>query len=143
MSAWFAILVVLLSGGGVVCAKDAEDPVDRKVNALFAKANRTGNTGDQFEAAVAAQKVWDVELNRVYKELHSKLAIPAAAALQVSQRKWIEWRDSEFASLVAYYDQFRGTMYGPMRIADETEIIRRRAIQLKEELSMLDMREIK
>jgi len=133
----FALCSLLLLCANFPCvAKDPrKDPLDKKVEALFDKAK---STGDQFEAAEAGKKLWDEEMNRVYQELKKKLSPAAATALQNSQRKWLEWRDSEFTAINAYYDQFKGTMYGPMRVGDKMDIIRDRTLYLRDQLSMLD-----
>lgn len=136
MRYFIALLTILtLSSGMFASGKDAPaDPLDKKVDALFEKAR---STGDQFEAAEAGKKLWDEEMNRVYQLLRKKLSPAAAEALQASQRKWIEWRDAEFAAINTYYDQFKGTMYGPMRVGEQMDIVRQRALDLKARLEGL------
>lgn len=63
-------------------------------------------------AQKAAYKLWDLELNRVYKRLMKGLKTDQRKALRTSQRKWIAYRDAEIESVQAIYGQKEGTVWG-------------------------------
>jgi uncharacterized protein YecT (DUF1311 family) len=83
-----------------------------------------------------AYEKWDVELNRVYRELSGKLDMEARAVLRETQRAWIAFRDRELAWLAKFYGGMDGTMYSTMLAADRVELVRKRALTL---LSLLDV----
>jgi uncharacterized protein YecT (DUF1311 family) len=57
-------------------------------------------------------------------------------ALRLSQLEWIKHRDLEFKFLDSMFDTFQGTMYIPMRIGARLDIIKRRAVELKQNLEI-------
>ena len=69
---------------------------------------------------------WDIELNRVYKELMTKLPDYKKTQLKESQRKWIEYRDLNFKLL---NDIDKDVMY-PQPKSREMQFIRQRVLEL-------------
>ena len=104
-------------------------PIDVKIDAMIEK---DGSTHGQIRAMDAAYKLWDAELNRVYKKLYSELHSAGKSRLQASQRAWITFRDAEFKFLDAVYGKLDGTMYLPMRVASRVELVKRRAQELEQ-----------
>lgn len=51
--------------------------------------------------------------------------------------EWIKYRDLEFKSIDSVYDTMEGTMYIPMRIATRLEVIKKRALELKDRLDLV------
>ncbi len=87
-----------------------------------------------------AYKKWDAELNKNYKALSLKLDAKQKAALLTSQRKWLEYRDLEFKFQSAFYATMEGTMYQPMAVDDRMEVVKKRALDLKSYLDLLEMK---
>jgi len=87
-----------------------------------------------------AYKKWDAELNKNYKALSLKLNLNQKTALLAAQRKWIEYRDLEFKALVSVYETMDGTMYQPMIVNDRLEVVKKRALDLKSYLDLLEMK---
>lgn len=88
----------------------------------------------------AAYKKWDAELNKNYKALTSQLNATQKAALLTAQRKWIEYRDLEFKMQTSVYATMQGTMYQPMAINDRMEVVKKRALDLKNYLDLLEIK---
>jgi uncharacterized protein YecT (DUF1311 family) len=68
----------------------------------------------------------------------SKLAKPAQKeALRLAQLEWIKYRDLDFKLIDSIYDSMQGTMYIPMRIDARMEVIKKRALELKGYLDLV------
>lgn len=114
----------------------AEDshPIDKSLAKCMDGAT---STADMVACEDKAFKEWDDELNRVYKELMSKLSAKQKEALKSSQLAWIKHKDAELQFVGALYDGFEGTMYQPMRVDAAKEVIKARAQQLQHWLDVL------
>ena len=88
------------------------------------------STAEQTQAQTKGLELWDAEMNRVYAELRKRLKPAAFAALQVAQRDWLKYRDSQKKFLGEMYGQFQGTMYIPMQASAVMQITRARALEL-------------
>lgn len=87
-----------------------------------------------------AYKKWDAELNKNYKALTLKMDAKQKAALLAAQRKWIEYRDLEFKAQLSVYETMEGTMFQPMIVNDRMEVVKKRALDLKSYLDLLEMK---
>ncbi len=75
---------------------------------------------------------WDAELNKNYKELmNSELSQEQKETFRQAQREWIKFRDQEFTLIDSLYDhRYSGNRISALE--DKVDIIRQRALQLKE-----------
>jgi uncharacterized protein YecT (DUF1311 family) len=89
------------------------------------------------ECTDKAYAAWDKELNKNYLELMRALRPKQEEALRLAQLEWIKYRDLEFKSIDSIYDTMQGTMYIPMRIAAHMEVIKKRAVELKNYLDLV------
>ncbi len=55
--------------------------------------------------------LWDKELNRVYKKLMQTLGEEQKETIRISQRKWIEFRDAQIASIREIYNKKEGSIW--------------------------------
>ena len=108
--------------------EEKKHPIDVKIDAMIEK---DGSTHGQIRAMEEGYKLWDAELNRVYKKFYGGLSATGKSRLQVSQRAWLIFRDAEFKLLSAIFDKLEGTMYLPMRVASRVELVKRRAQELE------------
>ena len=90
------------------------------------------------ECAGASFDRWDAELNRQYKRLMALLAPEEQQALRDSQRKWIAFRDAEFAFMAAAHSRMQGSMYQPLHVEARKELVKARALQLASQAAVLD-----
>lgn len=95
-------------------------------------------TVDMVECAGESYERWDRELNLQYKRLMAVLSPEGQEALRESQRKWIAFRDAEFAFIDGAYRNRQGTMYRPMHIEARTAIVKARAKQLTMQSFLLE-----
>ena len=105
------------------------DPIDAKIKAL---SEKDPSTHGRIRAMDEGYKLWDAELNRVYRETLTAMHPADRAALVSAQKAWLVFRDREFSLQSALLNRLRGTMYGPIRIARRMEIVRQRALQLRD-----------
>lgn len=125
--------VVLMVGAALAAAAHAQaeeppHPIDKHLNDCMLK---DGTTAGMVSCSNAAYASWDAELNKQYRELVGKLNAADLAKLKDSQRKWLSFRDAEFAFIDTIYAKLEGSMWRPSIINDKLEIVKDRAVQLK------------
>lgn len=123
----YTLLFVCLSVGVLAEDGPTKHPIDLKTEAAEEKAM---STADQTQAQSNALKLWDAEMNRVYTKLRKRLKPATFSALQIAQRDWLKYRDSQQKLLGELYQEFEGTMFVPMHAAAVKEITRKRALEL-------------
>ena len=116
-------------------AQEREHPIDKSLRACEEK---NPSTAGQVECIGAAQGAWDKELNRVYGELGRRLSAPARQQLRAAQRAWISHRDAEFKLIEGVYAELEGTMYVPMQAHSRMRVVKARALELADHLSLLE-----
>lgn len=137
----FISLLLLALATSTLCTfaqKETEKhPID---SALDNCMDKNPSTHGMIGCLDAAYKKWDAELNKNYKTLSANLKPDQKAALLAAQRKWIEYRDLEFKAQSAIYATMEGTMYQPMAVSDRVEVIKKRALDLKGYLDLLEIK---
>ena len=133
-----ALVALLLCGGCAWGAPPKVHPIDGAYRKDLARDDSTAGT---VEAANRAAVKWDPELNRVYKALMKPMGPEARQKLQASQRRWLAYRDAELAAVGAiagdlYEQNGGGTLWGMVAAVRSMEIVRARALELTEYLSL-------
>lgn len=133
-----ALVALLLCGGCAWGAPPKVHPIDGAYRKDLARDDSTAGT---VEAANRAAVKWDQELNRVYKALMKPMGSEARQKLQASQRRWLAYRDAELAAVGAiagdlYEQNGGGTLWGMVAAVRSMEIVRARALELTEYLSL-------
>ena len=107
------------------------DPDKKYQECLSNKDNYT--TAGMTNCTNEAAKQWDSELNKVYKELLSKLTPEGIQSLRAAQRQWLKFRDKEYQFISDMYDrrEFQGTMYIPVKAKELLTVTKRRALELQ------------
>ncbi|HOY67772.1 MAG TPA: DUF1311 domain-containing protein [Candidatus Ozemobacteraceae bacterium] len=111
-------------------------PIDRQVETLLAKDESTAGQNHAFEEG---ERLWDTELNRLYRELSARLDEVGRKRLREAQRAWLAFRDAEFVRLGDQFGRKEGTMFGPMLAAARMELVKARAREMADALGILDM----
>jgi len=111
-----------------------QHPIDKALDACI---DKNGSTAGMVECTDKAYAAWDKELNKNYGELMRALNPKQKEALRLAQLEWIKYRDLEFKSIDSIYDTLEGTMYIPMRISAHLEVIKKRALELKDLLDLI------
>ncbi|MCB0712274.1 MAG: DUF1311 domain-containing protein [Ignavibacteriae bacterium] len=85
-----------------------------------------------------AEEAWDYELNATYKELMGSLDSAGQESLRRAQRAWLAYRDAEFElNGSVHYENLDGTMYHIFAANREMEIVKQRALELRDYLDAL------
>ena len=89
------------------------------------------------ECTDKAYAAWDKEMNKNYGALMSALKPKQKEALRMAQLNWIRYRDLQFKFIDSVFDTLDGTMYIPMRISSRMQVIKKRALELKDYLNLV------
>jgi uncharacterized protein YecT (DUF1311 family) len=82
---------------------------------------------------------WDKELNKYYTSLINKLDSTGQKQLLEAQRQWINYRDKEFEFMKNYYyEKKQGTMWSNVAAGSRYDLVKARALELKNYYEMLD-----
>ena len=107
----------------------SENSIDSELTACM---DKDPSTHGVLKCIDNAYKKWDDELNNYYQKLMNLLDDGAKDKLKEAERKWIEYRDLEFKNIESIYSKKEGTMYLPMQAIDKMDIIKSRALQLRD-----------
>ncbi|UQB67418.1 lysozyme inhibitor LprI family protein [Epilithonimonas zeae] len=108
----------------------AQNKIDQTLEKCL---NQDNSTAGQRNCIISAHQSWDKELNKSYTSLNHKLKNTAKKELLEAQRNWILFRDSEFKLINKYYfDVKKGTIFQVISENKKLQIIKERALQLKE-----------
>ena len=131
---FLALISVLLLAAASSAQEQPQHPIDKALDACI---DKNGSTAGMVECTDKAYAAWDKELNKNYGELMRTLNPKQKEALRLAQMEWIKYRDLEFKSIDSVYDTMDGTMYIPMRIGAHLEVIKKRALELKDRLDLV------
>jgi uncharacterized protein YecT (DUF1311 family) len=131
---FLALISILFLASLSTAQEQPQHPIDKALDACI---DKNGSTAGMVECTDKAYAAWDKELNKNYGELMRVLNPKQKEALRLAQLEWIKYRDLEFKSIDSIYDTLQGTMYIPMRISSHLEVIKKRALELKDHLDLV------
>ena len=131
---FIALLSVFLFATFSAAQAQTQYPIDK---ALEACIDKNGSTAGMVECTDKAYAAWDRELNQNYGALMSALKPKQKEALRMAQLNWIRYRDLQFKFIDSVFDTLDGTMYIPMRISSRMQVIKKRALELKDYLNLV------
>lgn len=102
------------------------------VRDLPASEKDCSDAASTAEMQTCADKLYqaaDAELNRVYRQLASKLSTSRREKLKTAQQAWIAFRDKNAAFAASVVEG--GTMYPILEISELTTMTKQRTEQLK------------
>mgnify|MGYP000892639646 FL=1 len=134
MKRFFILLYLIISSLYVLGQEKPKHPIDKWLDECLTKDE---STAGMLKCADEAYKKWDVELNKVYKELLGVLDTDSQKRLKESQRAWLKFRDDEFKLLESFYSKKEGTMFLPMHAFDKIDIIKNRVQELNGHLQII------
>ena len=114
-----------------------DNPIDKRLKHCLDSTQST--TLSMIECTYQAYTEWDQELNKYYKLLLKEFGeSQSSVLLKSAQISWLSYRDKEFGLIDKIYDN-DGTMWGPIRVNRRMEIVRSRALELKEYYEIMTM----
>jgi len=129
------ILTVLILGFSLSVLgqekNEEKNPIDVKLDKCLENDSNYTSLG-MIRCSEIAREDWDKELNKYYKLLMNVLEEDAKAKLKKSQIKWIEFRDLEYEFSSEMYSDMQGTMWKIVAAGRRCEIVKARALALKD-----------
>lgn len=99
--------------------------------------SKTGNTYEINRCSQTAQQSWEKDIQETTDELKKILSPEDYKKLQISQTIWENSKNKDYELIDAVISYKLGTMYLNIREGWRTEILKRRALILKEYLNTL------
>jgi uncharacterized protein YecT (DUF1311 family) len=135
---YFFIIFYFLIGISVSKAQESSHPIDKYMDSCMEKDY---STAGMVKCTEEAMEMWDVELNKYYKLLIGILDENSKNELKYAETMWIKYRDSEFRNINNIYAKMEGTMYIPMYVYAKMNIVKERALKLKDYYELLTNKE--
>lgn len=104
-------------------------PIDKAEDACISK---TSSTADILKCTAIAYDAWDKEMNKYYNLLMKKLTTEQKSELLKAQKSWLAFRDNSAVFINSSIMEKQGTMYLNVASGNSREIVKQRALQLKE-----------
>ena len=130
------IVVAWLSVAPLWAQEELKHPIDQQLEDCHS-IDENQTTHGMIACEEAARAAWDVELNKNYKLLMAKLTAPEQEKLRASQRQWLLYRDKELDFSGQMFYNMDGTMWLVVAAGRRTEIVRSRALELKDYYDIL------
>lgn len=125
------ICICLLS---IVVFADEVNSIDKAEEACISK---TSSTDAMLKCTAIAYDAWDKEMNKYYNLLMKRLPSEQKSELLKAQKSWLSFRDSSFTFINNSIREKQGTMYLNVASGERREIVKQRALQLKEYYSII------
>lgn len=110
-----------------------EEPVPHPIDIWLQQELEKDYTTMGMRAAMnTAREKWDREMNEIYTRLMSRLNKEQKASLRESQRAWLKFRDAEGKVISSIIASKEGTMWQLTATSNGMDLVRARALQLKE-----------
>ncbi len=138
MKAKISVFVLGLTLSMITFAENAKfgDDIDRTLAHCQDKAV---STQDMLACNNQAIDGWNKALNRQYQLLLKGQPEPVAEPIRQSQRDWVQYRDSYFSAMNAFYQQQEGTIWSIVASGRKLDVIRSKAIDLNQLLTSLNL----
>lgn len=111
------------------------DPIDKIEQDCISK---TAGTQEMNKCSQKAQQLWKKDINKNIAELKKILSAEDYKKLQLSQTSWENYVDKEYEFINTLTSYTQGTMYLNTREGWRTEILKQRALTLREYLNTLE-----
>lgn len=109
------------------------DPIDKIEQDCISK---TADTQEINKCSQKAQELWKKDINKNLAELKKILSAEDYKKLQLSQTSWENYMDKEYEFINSLTSYTQGTMHLNTREGWRTEILKQRALILREYLNI-------
>jgi uncharacterized protein YecT (DUF1311 family) len=110
----------------------AADPIDAGMRACLARADRSTTAG-QIQCMDDARNAWHSAAQNALIALIAKVPAEQQKGWQLSQQRWLEWRDAEDTMLAAAFATTSGSSYQLYEADMRLQPVRDRALSLRRE----------
>ena len=108
------------------------DPIDKVERECISK---TASTYEMNRCSQIAQQSWEKDIQNSLVELKKFLSSEDYKKLQLSQSSWENYKNKDYALINSVISYKQGTMYLNFREGWRTEIVKQRALILREYLN--------
>ena len=123
----FASAFVLISASAG--AEEYDLPIDAEMHAALKKAE---NNAQFVQAYAMAQREWNQEMKRIYKQLQRKMKPEEWRTFRAAQNAWLSFRETQYRALGVVHGNTLGTMWRPIKASQFMEITRARVLFLED-----------
>ncbi len=116
-------------------AQTTMHPIDKAEQDCISK---TADTQVMNQCSIIAQKEWEKEIKKTLSELKSVLDKESYKSLINSQNSWEKYKIDEFRSIDKMLKNKQGTMYLNVDKGLKVDIVKQRALKLKEYLNTVN-----
>ena len=129
------VLLILMAVvfSGCTTQTTSSNPIDRAEEECIAKAS---STYEMNRCSVIAQKKWEQEIQNNLDTLKKNLTEDDYAVIEKSQQAWNEYKIAEYELIDKIISYKQGTMYSNVREGLRTDILKQRALKLKEYINI-------
>lgn len=124
-----------VSGNNQTNLAEVLDPIDKTERECISK---TANTYEMNKCSQIAQQSWKKDIQNNLDELKKFFTPEDYEKLLLSQSAWENYKNKDFELIDSVISHKQGTIYLNFREGWKTEIIRRRALLLREYLNTLN-----
>ena len=115
----------------------AADPIDTAMRTCLARADRSSTAG-QIQCMSDARAAWRAAADTALTQLLAKLPAAQQKRWQLSQQKWVAWRDAEDTMLSAAFATTSGSTYQLYEADMRLQPVRDRALALRNQAAVYD-----
>lgn len=116
-------------------AQTTMHPIDKAEQDFISK---TADTQVMNQCSITAQNEWEKEIKKTLSELKSVLDKESYKSLINSQNSWEKYKIDEFRSIDKMLKNKQGTMYLNVDKGLKVDIVKQRALKLKEYLNTVN-----
>ena len=116
-------------------AQTTMHPIDKAEQDCISK---TADTQVMNQCSITAQNEWEKEIKKTLSELKSVLDKESYKSLINSQNSWEKYKIDEFRSIDKMLENKKGTMYLNVDKGLKVDIVKQRALKLKEYLNTVN-----
>ena len=129
------VLLILMAVvfSGCTTQTTSSNPIDRAEEECIAEAS---STYEMNRCSVIAQKKWEQEIQNSLDTLKKNLTEDDYAVIEKSQQAWNEYKIAEYELIDKIISYKQGTMYSNVREGLRTDILKQRALKLKEYINI-------
>ena len=125
-----AALLAALAFPALAQEEATTDPIDTALQACLDTPDNQSTMG-MIACADEAYQAWDKALNEAYAALLDGMDNDSAAKLKEAQRKWIAYRDAEFAFQEGPWTADLGSLISVTLALARADIVRARVLTLR------------
>lgn len=128
------LILISIAVSAKLFSQETKHPIDLYLDSCMEKDMSTAGIVKCMEEAT---KMWDAELNKYFKLLIKELDEESVYILKSAETEWLVFRDKEFQNIDNIYSKLKGTMFIPMKYDTRLDIVRTRALRIKDYYEIL------